>query len=106
MGMPRFEAAAIVRARVSTFRIHREISRGTPRLLHRAIQGRAPDRGGGTTQSRARFDRRPIAPTCCAQMAAILEVTDLDVHRGRTAILRGVNWRVARGEHWVILGAN
>jgi len=39
-------------------------------------------------------------------MSAILEVTSLRVERGRTAILRGVDWRVARGEHWVILGAN
>ena len=39
-------------------------------------------------------------------MSAILEVTGLRVQRGRTAILRGVDWRVARGEHWVILGAN
>lgn len=39
-------------------------------------------------------------------MPAILEISDLDVHRGRTAILQGVNWRVGRGEHWVVLGAN
>ncbi|MBI4625222.1 MAG: ABC transporter ATP-binding protein [Verrucomicrobia bacterium] len=39
-------------------------------------------------------------------MTAILEVTNLRVERGRTVILRGVNWRVAPGEHWVILGAN
>ena len=36
----------------------------------------------------------------------VLEVTGLRVERGRTAILRGVDWRVAPGEHWVILGAN
>lgn len=39
-------------------------------------------------------------------MGSILEVKDLHVLRGRTAILKGVNWRVARGEHWVVLGAN
>ena len=39
-------------------------------------------------------------------MTPLLEVTQLRVERGSTAILRGVNWRVARGEHWVILGAN
>ena len=38
--------------------------------------------------------------------AAVLEVKDLRVTRGSTAILRGVDWRVAAGEHWVILGAN
>ena len=36
----------------------------------------------------------------------VLEVTNLRVIRGSTAILRGVNWRVGAGENWVILGAN
>ena len=39
-------------------------------------------------------------------MTSLLEVSDLRVERGRTAILRGVTWRVAPREHWVILGAN
>ena len=39
-------------------------------------------------------------------MTPILDVTNLQVTRGKTAILRGVNWRVQPGEHWVILGAN
>jgi iron complex transport system ATP-binding protein len=39
-------------------------------------------------------------------MSSVLEVTDLSVHRGAVAILRGVNWRVLPGEHWTILGAN
>jgi iron complex transport system ATP-binding protein len=33
-------------------------------------------------------------------------VAGLRVERGGTMILRGVNWRVQRGQHWVILGAN
>lgn len=41
-----------------------------------------------------------------ASMASILQVTDLNVRRGSTAILRNVNWAVSRGEHWAILGAN
>ncbi len=36
----------------------------------------------------------------------ILEVADLCIVRDRTVILRDVDWRVRRGEHWVILGAN
>ena len=36
----------------------------------------------------------------------ILEVCGLRVERGGTIILDGVNWRVERGQHWVILGAN
>jgi len=39
-------------------------------------------------------------------MAPILDVSHLRVVRGRTTILHDVSWRVARGEHWVILGAN
>jgi iron complex transport system ATP-binding protein len=40
------------------------------------------------------------------RMASILEVSRLRVARGRAEILRGLDWRVARGEHWAILGAN
>ena len=39
-------------------------------------------------------------------MSPILDVSQLQVMRGRTPILRGVTWRVHPGEHWVILGAN
>jgi iron complex transport system ATP-binding protein len=39
-------------------------------------------------------------------VSPILEVTGLRVERGSTAILRGVSWRIAPTEHWVILGAN
>src|SRR2546426_8972221 len=37
---------------------------------------------------------------------AVLEVAGLQVRRGRTTILDRVSWRVERGQHWVILGAN
>jgi iron complex transport system ATP-binding protein len=37
---------------------------------------------------------------------AILTVSDLTIRRGRAVILDKVTWRVQRGEHWVILGAN
>jgi len=39
-------------------------------------------------------------------MTSILEVNDVRVSRGRIDILKNVNWRVRRGEHWVVLGAN
>src|SRR3954467_12962350 len=39
-------------------------------------------------------------------MGSILEVNDLRVTRGHTTILKNVNWRVAPGEHWAVLGAN
>jgi len=37
---------------------------------------------------------------------AVLDVRDLQVRRGKTMILNRVSWRVERGQHWVILGAN
>ncbi|MDO8543718.1 MAG: ABC transporter ATP-binding protein [Opitutaceae bacterium] len=39
-------------------------------------------------------------------MQPVLAVKNLRVARGRATILRGLDWRVDRGEHWVILGAN
>ena len=36
----------------------------------------------------------------------ILSVGGLCIERGGTVILDGLDWRVAAGEHWVILGAN
>src|SRR6516164_9522120 len=37
---------------------------------------------------------------------SILSVSGLRVERGGTVILDDVSWRVDRGQHWVILGAN
>jgi len=39
-------------------------------------------------------------------MSPILDVSGLRVARGDTIILHGLDWRVQRGEHWAILGAN
>lgn len=39
-------------------------------------------------------------------MKPVLDVRRLRVERGDTVILRGIDWRVAPGENWVILGAN
>ncbi len=36
----------------------------------------------------------------------ILEISHLGIERGGVKILTDVSWRVARGQHWVILGAN
>lgn len=36
----------------------------------------------------------------------ILEISGLRIQRGGTIILDRVSWRVERGQHWVILGAN
>lgn len=37
---------------------------------------------------------------------AVLRVQGLKVQRGGVKLLDGVDWRVGRGEHWVVLGAN
>jgi iron complex transport system ATP-binding protein len=39
-------------------------------------------------------------------VADILKVSGLRIVRGSTEILRGVDWRIGKGEHWVILGPN
>ncbi len=36
----------------------------------------------------------------------VLKISNLRVERSKTVILDDVNWRVERGQHWVILGAN
>ena len=36
----------------------------------------------------------------------VLEVSALRLRRGRTVILDDVSWRVERGQHWAVLGAN
>src|SRR5215475_10382113 len=38
-------------------------------------------------------------------VAPVIEVTGLMVERD-APILRSIDWRVERGEHWVVLGAN
>ncbi len=40
------------------------------------------------------------------QTKAILEISSLRIQRDGVVILDDVNWRVERGQHWVILGAN
>lgn len=36
----------------------------------------------------------------------ILNISNLTIRRGPTTILQDVSWRIAPGEHWVLLGAN
>ena len=38
--------------------------------------------------------------------APLLELRNVDLHRDYRLVLRGVNWRLAPGEHWAVLGAN
>jgi iron complex transport system ATP-binding protein len=39
-------------------------------------------------------------------LPAILDARNLTIRRGETIILDDLSWKVARGENWVILGAN
>ncbi len=39
-------------------------------------------------------------------MSPVLALDNLRVARGKTIILHDLSWRVERGQHWVILGAN
>ncbi len=36
----------------------------------------------------------------------VLQIAGLGIERGGVTILRQISWRVERGQHWVILGAN
>ena len=36
----------------------------------------------------------------------ILNIANLTLRRGETTILQGINWRIAPGEHWALLGPN
>lgn len=45
-------------------------------------------------------------PQTDPDMPPILDVSHLRVARGATTILHDVSWRILRGQHWVILGAN
>lgn len=93
---------------VSTLHIHPLLNFGTSCIPHFAIQSFTPSRGvPAPTISlvRSPFDPGQSTPTCSLAMASILEVNHLRVSRG-TDIIKNVNWRVERGEHWVILGAN
>ncbi|MBI5774830.1 MAG: ATP-binding cassette domain-containing protein [Verrucomicrobia bacterium] len=40
------------------------------------------------------------------QHPPVLDVSRLTIYRGDTVILDDVSWRVGRGQHWVMLGAN
>ncbi len=37
---------------------------------------------------------------------SVLEVQGLTIRRGQTFLLRDIDWRISRRQHWVILGAN
>src|SRR5215218_7709407 len=47
-----------------------------------------------------------LPPFLVPSPAPILSVSDLSIRRGDTLILDQLSWRVAAGEHWVILGSN
>src|ERR1700686_4444625 len=46
------------------------------------------------------------SPAISVTPKPILQVEGLRIQRGDTTILSGIDWRVERGQHWAILGAN
>lgn len=50
--------------------------------------------------------RKNQAPNLSNRSRPVLDIRGLVVHRDETLILDRLDWRVQRGEHWVILGAN
>lgn len=46
------------------------------------------------------------APARLPSTPPVLRLRRLTIYRGRTTILRDVDWTVERGQHWVMLGAN
>jgi iron complex transport system ATP-binding protein len=49
---------------------------------------------------------RRAASIQLADVKNILKISNLRIERGGVKILDDISWRVARGEHWAILGAN
>jgi molybdate transport system ATP-binding protein len=60
----------------------------------------------GESLSRAARRRSRLPGTTVAQGAVLLQLTDVDLYVGYKAVLRAVNWRLRRGEHWSVFGAN
>jgi iron complex transport system ATP-binding protein len=59
------------------------------------------------TQMKHRFvSNRRAASIQLADVKNILKISNLRIERGGVKILDDISWRVARGEHWAILGAN
>jgi iron complex transport system ATP-binding protein len=52
----------------------------------------------------AMTNRRVALPA--SRSRTVLHISHLGIRRDRTVILRDLTWRVAAGQHWVLLGAN
>jgi len=39
-------------------------------------------------------------------MNSIIELQDISLYRGKTQILKGISWKINRGEHWALIGPN
>ncbi|ATC64638.1 ABC transporter [Nibricoccus aquaticus] len=47
-----------------------------------------------------------MPPASARRSQPLLSVTGLRVQRGNATLLHDISWRVEKGQHWVILGAN
>jgi molybdate transport system ATP-binding protein len=71
--------------------------------------GRTSRRAAGTMRPAARADRRSTirsAPATETAAPPLLRLRGVDLYRDYRPVLRDVNWDLARGEHWAIVGAN
>jgi len=86
-----------------------------PRAINRALtlqSGRVADAGVYHAPRRVSAHFRPLDTTRRDGAPFLLRVTDASVYRGEpghprhTLALRGLSWRINRGEHWMVLGPN
>lgn len=75
--------------------------------MRRGARARQTTASGKSAKAPKASDSPVQSPSLSrANGRVVLEVRDLRIDREKTQILRGLNWRALRGEHWVILGPN
>ncbi len=48
----------------------------------------------------------PVGPDEPTASLTVLALSDVALRRDGRALLRGIDWRVEQGQHWILLGAN
>jgi molybdate transport system ATP-binding protein len=66
----------------------------------------SPSRGGVITDGAAAPGLAPCEPLRKADGLPLVAITNADVYVDATPVLRGINWRIGRGEHWAVIGHN
>lgn len=60
----------------------------------------------GPLSARASLARVAMAPDELDVPSPALRFADVDLDRGTTPVLRGINWQVSAGERWAVIGPN